>query len=164
MKRILTILGALLALVLVLLLVLPMLFQDRIAQRVKLEVNRNLAARVDWRDAGLTFFRNFPSLTLSLNDLSVVGIGRFQGDTLASIPHFGVALSVGSVLRNVLGGGNPIVVRAVELDRPRLSLIALEDGTANWDISRQSPDASRQEESRRNRPRCHPERSEGPAR
>jgi hypothetical protein len=42
----------------------------------------------------------------------------------------------------VLGGGNPIVVRAVELDQPRLSLIALEDGTANWDITK--PVASRQ--------------------
>ena len=39
MKRVLAILGALLALVLVLLLVLPMLFRDRIAQRAKLEVN-----------------------------------------------------------------------------------------------------------------------------
>ena len=43
-------------------------------------------------------------------------------------------------------GAVPIVIRAVELDQPRLSLIALEDGTANWDISRQDcqwPDARR---------------------
>lgn len=56
MKRILVILGTLLVLVLVLLLALPMLLGDRIAQRAKLEVNRSLAARVDWRDAGLTFY------------------------------------------------------------------------------------------------------------
>jgi uncharacterized protein involved in outer membrane biogenesis len=36
------------------------------------------------------------------------------------------------------------VVRGVELDQPHLSLIALEDGTANWDISRESRVASRE--------------------
>jgi hypothetical protein len=145
MRRILVILGAVLAVVLVLLLTLPLLFQDQIAQRAKEAANRSVTARVDWQDAGLSFFRNFPSLTLSLNDLTVVGTGRFRGDTLASIPHFGVALSVGSVLRNVLGG-SPVVVRAVELDRPRLSLIKLRDGSANWNItdtSRQTTDTSR---------------------
>ena len=34
-----------------------------------------------------------------------------------------------------MGGSGPIVVRGVELDQPRLSLIALEDGTANWNIT-----------------------------
>ncbi|MEP7228522.1 MAG: hypothetical protein ABI785_14245, partial [Gemmatimonadales bacterium] len=71
MKRALTIVAGLLGLLLVLLLVLPMLFQHKIAGRVKLELNRSLTARVDWRDAGLTFFRNFPNLTLRLDDLTV---------------------------------------------------------------------------------------------
>ena len=134
--------GALLGLLL-LLLVLPMLFQDKIAARVKLELNKSLTAKVDWRDAGLTFFRNFPNLTLRLDDLTVANTGRFEGDTLAAIRRLGVVLSLPSVLGNAIGG-RPIVVRGVELDQPRLSLIALEDGTANWDISRQSPVASDQ--------------------
>ena len=46
--------------VLVLLAVLPLFFSDRIAQRVQVEVNRNVNARVSWRHAGLSFFRSFP--------------------------------------------------------------------------------------------------------
>ena len=133
--------GALLALVLALLILVPLLFRDRIAQRVKLEANRSLDARVDWRDAGLTFFRNFPNLTLTLDDLTAVGVGRFQGDTLAAVRHLRVVLDLASVLGNVVSG-RPIVVRAVELDQPRLSLIALEDGTANWDITKKTPKAA----------------------
>ncbi len=135
--RLLPALGGLLALFLVLLLVLPMLFQDQIAARAKLQLNNTLAARIDWRDAGLSFFRNFPNLTLRLDDLTVANTGRFEGDTLAAIRHFGVVVSVPSVLANVVAG-RPIVVRGVELDQPRLSLIALEDGTSNWDITRDS--------------------------
>ena len=140
--RILAIVGILIVLLLALLIVLPMLFRDRIAERVKLEANRNLDARVEWRDVGLTFFRNFPNLTLRLDDLTVAGKGRFEGDTLAAIRHLQVALDLASVLGSVMGGSGPIVVRAVELDQPRLRLIALEDGTANWDITKKTPETA----------------------
>ncbi|HEX7940227.1 MAG TPA: AsmA family protein, partial [Gemmatimonadaceae bacterium] len=133
--RIMAAVAALIALVLVLLIALPLLFRDRIAQRVKVEVNRSVDAKVDWRDAGLTFFRNFPNLTLTLDDLTTVGTGRFRNDTLAAVRHLRVVLDLASVLGNVVGG-KPLVVRAIELDRPRLALIVLEDGAANWDITR----------------------------
>ena len=56
MKRTLVIVGAVLGLLLVLLLVLPMLFGGQIADRVKAEANRSLAAKVDWQDADLSLF------------------------------------------------------------------------------------------------------------
>jgi Uncharacterized protein involved in outer membrane biogenesis len=111
--KILAAFAALIALVLVLLLVAPLLFRDRIAQRAKLEVNRNVNARVDWRDVGLSFFRSFPHLTLTLDDLTAVGTGRFESDTLASVRNLRVVLDLASVLGNVMGG-KPLVVRAVE--------------------------------------------------
>jgi len=143
MRRLIAIAGAVLALLLVLLLALPLLFKDQIAAKAKEAANRSVTARVNWRDAGLSIFRNFPNLTLRLDDLTVANQGRFEGDTLAAIRHLGVVLSLPSVVGYALSG-KPIVVRGVELDQPRLSLVALEDGTANWDISRPSPDASRQ--------------------
>jgi AsmA-like protein len=142
-KRILAGVGGLFILLLALLFILPLLFRDRIAQRVKTAVNENVNARVDWRDVGLTFFKNFPNLTLTLDDLTTVGVDKFQGDTLAAVRHLRVVLDLASVLGNVMGG-RPIVIRAVELDQPRLSLIALEDGTANWDITKKTPAAQPQ--------------------
>jgi hypothetical protein len=139
--RILAAVATLLAIVLVLLIVLPLLFRDRIAQRVKTAVNENVNARVDWRHVGLSFFRNFPNLTVTLDDLTAVGVDRFQGDTLAAVRHLRVSLNLASVLGNVLGGGGPIVVRTVQLDQPRLRMIKLEDGTANWDITKKTPEA-----------------------
>src|SRR6185503_5396248 len=53
-----------------------------------------------------------------------------------------VSLSLPSVISNVMGGSGPIVVRTVELDQPRLRLIALEDGAANWDITKKAPGAA----------------------
>ncbi|HEY9015610.1 MAG TPA: AsmA family protein, partial [Gemmatimonadales bacterium] len=135
MKRLLAILGGLVAVVILLLLVLPLFLKDRIARQAKAGVNRNVVnATVDWRDVGLSFFRHFPNLTLRLDDLTVANRGRFQGDTLAAIHRVGVVVSLPSVVSYAISG-RPIVVRGVELDQPRLNLIALEDGTANWNIT-----------------------------
>jgi hypothetical protein len=42
----------------------------------------------------------------------------------------------------------PIVVRSVELDRPVLALKVLEDGSANWDITKPAPATPDQKASR----------------
>ena len=138
--RILAWAGGLIALLLVLLLALPLLFRGTIERRLKTAINDGVNARVDWRDLGISLFRNFPNLTVTLDDLTTVGVDKFQGDTLAAVRHLRVVLDLASVLGNVTGG-RPIVVRAVELERPRLRLLALEDGTANWDIAKQTPAA-----------------------
>ncbi len=144
-RTILIAVGAVFALVLLLLILLPMLFGGRIADRVKTEVNRSLDARVDWRSAGLGLLRDFPNLTLRLDDLTVVGVGKFEGDTVASIGQLRVILDLASAVRYAMGGTGPIVVQGIGLDRPRISLVALEDGTANWDITKKEPTAAEPE-------------------
>ena len=139
--RILIIVGAVLVLPLVALVVLPLVFRDRIVARVKSEINETVEARVDWRAAGLSVFGDFPNLTLRLDDLRIANVGRFAGDTLANVRRLQLVLDLGSVLRNVRRG-DPILVRSVEIDRPALALRVLEDGTANWDIAKETPTAA----------------------
>ena len=129
--------GTVIVVLLVALVTLPFLFGDRIAARVKTEVNSALEARVDWRDAGLSLFGDFPNLTLRLDDLSIAGKRLFAGDTLARIQRLGVALDLGSVWRNYRRG-DAIVVRSIELERPVIALKVLDDGSANWDITKKT--------------------------
>ena len=140
-RRILIGVGAVLALLVLLLVLVPLLFAGKISDRVKTQLNRTLLARVDWRGAGLGFFHDFPNLTLTLDDFTIVGVNKFVGDTLAAIPRFRVVVDLPSAVRAGLGGSAPIVVRAIELDHPRLALKALDDSTANWNITR--PDTSK---------------------
>ena len=129
--------GTVIVVLFVLLATLPFLFSDRIAARVKTEVNSALEARVDWHGAGLSLFGDFPNLTLRLDDLSIAGKRLFAGDTLARIHRLGVVLDIGSVLRNYRAG-DAIVVRSIELERPVIALKVLEDGSANWDITKKT--------------------------
>ena len=145
--RILVAIGIVLVLPLVALVVVPVVFRDRIVARVKAEANRTIEARVDWQGASLALFRDFPNLTLGLADFTVAGTGRFAGDTLAKVRRLQIVLDLASVVRSVRSGA-PIIVRSVDLDRPTLALKVLEDGTANWDISKDTPAGSKQKASR----------------
>ncbi len=127
-------------LLLAMMIALPLAFRGRITERVKGEINENVEARVDWSGVGLTLFRNFPNLTFRLDDLTVTGIDRFEGDTLAAIGSLRLVLDMGSVLRS-LSSGEQIVVRSIDVNRPVVNLRVLEDGTANWDIAKRSSDA-----------------------
>ena len=64
MRKTSIVIGAVLALLILLLVLVPVLFGGRIAERVKTEANRSLNAKVDWRDAGLSLFGDFPNLTI----------------------------------------------------------------------------------------------------
>ncbi|HET7631008.1 MAG TPA: AsmA-like C-terminal region-containing protein [Gemmatimonadaceae bacterium] len=134
-RRIAAIVAALVVVIVAVLAIVPLFFSGQVARRVQAEVNQRVNAHVAWRAAGLSFFRHFPNLSLSLSDLSVVGVGQFQGDTLAAVGRVRVVLGLGSVLGTVMRG-SPLVIQGIEIDRPRLHLLALEDGTANWDIAR----------------------------
>ena len=103
MRKTLIIFGGVLALLLLLLILVPVLFGGRIAERVKTQANRSLNAKVDWRDAGLSLFGDFPNLTLGLDGLTVVGVGKFEGDTLAAIRRLGVVIDLASAVRSALG-------------------------------------------------------------
>jgi hypothetical protein len=127
--------GALLALVVIALLLIPLFFGGRVANRLKGAIDESVNARVDWGGVGLSVIRNFPHATLTLDRLSVVGRAPFDRDTLLSIPKARVVLDVGSVIA-YLRSGRPIVVRALAFQQPSLRLRVLADGTTNWDIAR----------------------------
>jgi len=129
MKKVLKILVITLGVILLLLLVTPVLFKGKIEAVVKEKVNEQIHATVDWSKFGLSFFRGFPDLSISLHQVSVVGIESFAGDTLAGLQRFELRVNPFSAIRKNL------VVKSILVDHPLINGIVLEDGTANWDIT-----------------------------
>lgn len=144
-KKPLVVVGVIFGCCLAVLIAVPLLFKDRITERVRAEIDGAVDARVSWGTVGLTFFRDFPNLTLGVAELRVVGIDAFEGDTLASVGRLRFVLDVGSVVRSFRQQG-PIVVRSIRIEEPVLRLAMSEDGTANWDIVRARPDGVERDE------------------
>ncbi len=112
-----------------LLIIIPFAFKGKILQLAQDEMNKHLNARVEFADLRLSLIRNFPNLSVSLIDLSVVGVGDFENDTLVAFPAFRAVVDIKSVIY-----GDAVEVRSILLDRPSAKARVLADGRANWDI------------------------------
>jgi uncharacterized protein involved in outer membrane biogenesis len=129
MKKFLKILSIGLILILALMFFIPILFKDKIKARVDQEIANHIDAQIYIGDFGLTLFRNFPNLTIQLDQFGVVGNGVFARDTLAGIQRLNIVVDLMSVFK-----GEQIQIRKFILDQPRIHAIILPDGKANWDI------------------------------
>ncbi len=134
-RKVLMVAGGVVGGVLLLLLLLPLAFRGRIEEALQEQVERRTGVQVGWDRVGLSFLRDFPHATLSVTELTAVGTGTFETDTLATLARVGVAVDIRSAIAAVRGTG-ALVVREVRLDRPVVRLRVLEDGTASWSAVR----------------------------
>ena len=129
MKKFLKIFSISILVIFLILLVTPILFKGKILEFAKKELNKMLTAEVDFSDLKLSFIRNFPNAYVALEDLTVVGTGEFEGDTLVAFKKFSVTVDIKSVIKM-----ENIQVKSMLLDRARVYAHVLDNGQANWDI------------------------------
>ena len=141
MKKTLKITGITLAVVFVLLLTLPFLFQGKIMEMVKKEANEMLNAKVDFGKVSLSFIRNFPHATIVVNDFTIIGIDEFEGDTLASIDRLSATVNIKSFF------GDQWEITRVRVVRPNVLAKVLPDGKVNWDIMKPSDEEEETDDS-----------------
>ena len=130
MKKALKIFGGLIVLVLILMLVLPYFYKDKLIELVKTEANKNLNATLDFGDVDLTFFAHFPQLTLKIEDLTLTGQGEFEGVQLVSFNSFNLVIGLGKVL----AGEKIPDINQIFIDSPKVTALVLKSGKVNWDI------------------------------
>lgn len=132
MKKILIIIGGILGVLLLLLILIPVFFKDTIFRAVDEQLAKSVNADVyyDSDNVSLSLLRNFPNVTASLEDFSIVGREPFAGDTLLAAQRFEVIIDLFSVV-----GGEQMEIKALELENPLIQILVLEDGRANYDIA-----------------------------
>jgi len=116
---------------------IPILFKKQITELVKKEINKSLIAKVDFKDVSLSLFRHFPKVSISLNELSVVGTNEFERDTLIAAKTFDASVNLISAIK-----GKDIKVYGVFLESPRIHALVNKDGKTNWDIARPDGDTT----------------------
>lgn len=128
MKKVLKIVGIVIAAILLLMILIPLLFKGKIKDAVVNTANEYLDAKVEINDFGLNLFSNFPKATLSLDDVFVVGKEDFQNDTLLQAQSGNVTIDLFSLF------GSNYQISKITLDNMSLYAHVLADGRANWDI------------------------------
>ncbi|MDR2948865.1 MAG: AsmA family protein [Prevotella sp.] len=128
MKKLLTIIGVIIVIVIVAMIAVPFIFKDKIKTAVVNAANEQLNATVNIQDFGLNLFSNFPNATLSLDNTTVVGIGDFEKDTLLQAKSASVTIDLMSLF------GSEYNISKINLDKASVLAKVLADGRTNWDI------------------------------
>ena len=132
MKKLLIVLGSIIALFVLTIVLVPILFKDRIVSAVQTEIDKSINAKVDFDPSkiDISLLSDFPNLTLGVRDFSISGKDTFEGDTLFAAKNFSVEIDIVAIIK-----GDPLNIKGIMLDEPLINILVLEDGSANYDIT-----------------------------
>lgn len=140
MKTFLKISGIVIAVLLATVIIVPVALKPKIGEIVKREANGMLNARLDFDKLDLSLLRHFPHASVELKGLTLVGVERFEGDTIVAANRISVVVNLMSLF-----GNSGYEVTKILLDRPAVAAHKLSDGAVNWDVMKVADDESEQE-------------------
>ena len=129
--------GICIASILFLMFIIPLLFPGTIARQVKIFANKHLAGKLDYKKVHLTFFRHFPSLTVSVDDLLLQGSKPFQQDTLLSAAE----VAAGINLKNLIFDG-VVKIDEIYVSDAYANVYVDSKGQANYNVFVPGPSKS----------------------
>lgn len=115
--------------ILALLIILPIVFKDKIKEIALKEVNKQLKADVGFDKLSVSLIKNFPNASISVKDLYVAGRDDFAGDTLLATKSLTVVVNMGSIF-----SADGFEIKKFVIDDTKIFAHQLEDGRANWEI------------------------------
>lgn len=134
--KILKITGISIGSVLLLLFILPYLFPDTVSAKIKGWVNQAVTSKVEFSKARLSFFNHFPSLTLTLYDISLTGSKPFEADTLVASKELSFGINLFSLF------SKSIKIDQIFLTNAQINLEVDKQGNANYNIYKSSASSS----------------------
>ncbi|GAA6772730.1 AsmA family protein [Flavobacterium sp. CGRL2] len=127
--KVLKITGITIAVILFLLFIIPLLFPGKIASEVKKIANERLDTKLDFTKSRLSFFTHFPSLTVSLDDLSLTGSKPFSNDTLLKADQVAFGINLKRLIFD-----NEVKINKLYISDALINVMVNEKGQANYNI------------------------------
>ena len=128
LKKILKITGIILGSILLLMFLLPILFPDFVGDKIKQWTNGAITTELNFSKARLSFFNHFPSLTLTLHDVSLMGSAPYAKDTLLKADEVSLGIDLSTVF------SERISIDEIYLTRANIFIKVDEDGAANYNV------------------------------
>ncbi len=128
MKRTLKIIGLTIVTLFLLLFLGPYLFPDTISKEIQKTLNKNINGEVKFEGSSFSFFKHFPTLTLSLDNFLLKGAAPFQTDTLLYCKELSFGLNLSTLF------SAQIKIDKVFLDESVINLKVDKQGNGNYNV------------------------------
>ncbi|WP_075340426.1 AsmA family protein [Tenacibaculum agarivorans] len=143
MKKILKISAISFVVILIALIAIPYLFQDKLVALIKETINNNVNAKVEFSDANLSFLKSFPKASVELSDVLVTNFAPFEGDTLVYSERIQLKLKLTEVFKSTSEG---LHLNSFAMDNILVNVKVDEKGNANYDIAKKETSDKVEEE------------------
>lgn len=120
----------------VLLLLLPFVFQSKIKEIVQGYINESVNAHVSFSDVGLSFLQSFPRAHVYVDDLTITNFEPFKDEVFATVKSISFTMSINELFKNA--ADDPVVVNAIHVDEALLTLKTDKFGNNNYDITKEA--------------------------
>ncbi|QTE23430.1 AsmA-like C-terminal region-containing protein [Polaribacter cellanae] len=111
---------------------IPFLFKDKIVQMVANTVNNSINAKVTFKETDLSLFRNFPSASLTINDIAVINKEPFLGDTLFNAKELNLNLKITELFKST---DKTLEIKSISAENGEVHIIFNKDNIGNYDIA-----------------------------
>ncbi|AXB56394.1 AsmA-like C-terminal region-containing protein [Flavobacterium fluviale] len=121
----------------------PIVFEDQIKEQIKKTANERLSAELNYSDVSVSFFRHFPSLTLTLDNLSLNGSAPYKNEKFITAKEVSFGINVASLIFS-----KSVKIDQIYLSDSFINVKVNPNGEANYNIyksqeqSTQSKDSS----------------------
>lgn len=115
---------------LLLMFLLPYLFPQTVTNKIKQWAAGSINGKLNFTSTRLSFFKRFPSLTLTLNDFELDGSAPFQKDTLVAAKEISLAIDLSSVFKS------KIKINKIYLSQSVINIQVDSSGKANYNVYR----------------------------
>ncbi len=133
MKKLIKVFGILLVLVLAILIVIPFFLEGKIDTIVRRTLDGQLNAKVDYHDINLSLIKNFPSASVSIDELEIINNAPFEGDTLVYADRISAKISLIDLIKGIDQG---VKIDKIILDKAYVNVQVNKEGKANYDITK----------------------------
>lgn len=148
MKKALKIIGVTVLVIVVFLLASPFIFQNKIKGLVKEFINENLNAKVDFKDASLSFLSSFPKANVTIDELTITNFAPFENEKLADIKSISFDFDIKELFKKA--EEDPIQVKEIYINEALITLKTNKNGQVNWDIAKEKATTINEENSDQN--------------
>jgi AsmA protein len=121
--------GISITVILALMFVTPLIFSDKIKEEIKKTANKKLAGEMNYSDVNVSFFKHFPSLTLTLDDFKLNGSAPFQKERLINAKEVSFGINVSSLIF-----GKSIKIDEIYLSNSTINIKVNKEGLANYNV------------------------------
>jgi len=120
----------------------PIIFADKIKEQIKKTANERLSAELNYSDVSVSFFHHFPSLTLTLDNLSLNGSAPYKNEKFITAKEVSFGINIASLIFS-----KEVKIDQIYLSDSFINVKVNSKGEANYNVYKSSSEASKSKDS-----------------